>query len=92
MFLLSFFLLFLQILHIHIIYSRFFVFVSAFQRRNRSDMFRSNKQFSLDSRLNMVQNMFFRVNISPLPEFLKSPGSEDDVPGDKSKQFVSLQS
>lgn len=64
-----------------------------FQRRNRGDMFRSNKQFSLDSRLNMVQNMFFRVNISPLPEFLKSPGSEDDVvPGEESKQFVPLQS
>lgn len=70
-----------------------FVFVLAFQRRNRGDMFRSNKQFSLDSRLNMVQNMFFRVNISPLPEFLKSPGSEDDVvPGEESKQFVPLQS
>ncbi|KAK7585896.1 hypothetical protein V9T40_000075 [Parthenolecanium corni] len=48
------------------------------QRRARVDLFRSGKQFSLDSRLNMVHQIF-RINISPLPEFLKSPMNEEDI-------------
>ncbi|XKL65837.1 hypothetical protein PGB90_009257 [Kerria lacca] len=49
------------------------------QKRTRGDLFRSRKQFSLDSRLNVVHQMFFRINSSPLLEFVKNTMNEDEI-------------